>query len=208
MSEQLAPVAARFARAVGHTEAVTKSKTADLGNYSYTYVTLNDVLDSIRSAVAQEGLAVSQHVEAHPPDRQQIVTALTCVETGEQMLFPGPVFPVTGDPQALGSAITYHRRYSLVTLFAMNVLDDDGAQANRAATRPQERTEAEKAIRAGLAELDDDLRKAFAEDFKAQFNSTLTRLPESKHGEALAFWKWWLTGGTDETDTNEGDTDD
>tara|TARA_R110000823_G_scaffold1464_1_gene5665 strand:- start:6601 stop:7194 length:594 start_codon:yes stop_codon:yes gene_type:complete len=190
----MSDINAKFARAVSHAEAVTKSKTADLGkDFKYSYVTLNDVLESCKSATSMEGLSITQHVSPHGDDRQQIRTAIIDQNSGEMITFGGPVFPVTGDPQAAGSAITYHRRYSLVMLFALSVNDDDGAQANRAETRPHKRTPAEQTIRDGLETLDTEQKQVFARAFKDYFNSTLTNLPESKHGDALGFWVEWST---------------
>jgi hypothetical protein len=103
------------------------------------------------------------------------------------------VFPVKGEPQALGSALTYLRRYALTTLFALNVEDDDGAQAQRAAVAPTHRTPAEGEIREMMTGLTADGLADFAADFKEEFGSTLSALPESRHGEALKFTKFWFS---------------
>lgn len=201
-----AQVMAKFAKAVHHVESVTKSKTAKINaTFSYQYADLSDVLGAIKTALSTEGLSLAQSVETIG-DRQQLWTTIIDMESGESIRFGGPAFPITGDAQATGSALTYHRRYSLTTLFAMQVADDDGAQATRADRTPQNRTPAETEIRAGLAGLDPSVQQEFAADFKERFGSTLTKLPESKHGDALAFWKAWVSGGTsDETEYTEAD---
>jgi len=181
---------AKFARAVAHAEAVTKSKTADLGkDFKYSYVTLNDVLATCSAACATEGLAFTQHVVPHGADRQQMTTTIIDTVSGDRIDFGGPIFPVTGDPQAVGSAITYHRRYSLVMLFALAVNDDDGAQGHRAAVKPNARTAAEIEIRSSLGVWSKESRAEFANDFREQFGCSLADLPESRHGEALAYYK-------------------
>jgi hypothetical protein len=200
----MSDINAKFARSVSHAEAVTKSKTADLGkDFKYSYATLNDVLDACKAAASMEGLTFTQHVTPQGEDRQQIRTAIIDQDSGEMITFGGPIFPVTKDPQAVGSAITYHRRYSLIMLFALSVNDDDGAQASRAATRPHERTPAEAEIRAMLAEADADTRTLFAHSFKEAYNSTLTNLPESQHGDALKFTKNWFAEVTTTTEETE-----
>jgi len=195
---------AKFARAVHAVEKVTKSKTAKINaTFSYTYADLSDVLEAIKDALNTEGLAMSQYVNVLGETRQQLMTVIIDMETGDQVEFGGPAFPITGDAQATGSALTYHRRYSLTTLFSMQVGDDDGAQATRAARDPQNRTPAESEIRKGLAGLDKGLQGEFAADFKEQFGSTLTKLPESRHGEALKFWKQWVSGDSEEPEASE-----
>lgn len=197
--EPLPPVEVRFAKALHHVAAVAKSKVADTGSYTYRYADLSAVLDSIKSACSAEGLTFSQSFVRLDENTQQIVTTVWSTDDGRSVEFGGPVFPIIRDPQAAGSAITYHRRYSLTALFALDVADDDGAQGSRAVSTPTERTPAEKAIRAGLAELDDDLKREFAAEFKERFGSTLTRLPENQHGDALTFWHAWVSGD-DEAD--------
>jgi hypothetical protein len=94
----------------------------------------------------------------------------------------------------VGSAVSYGRRYALTSLFALKVEDDDGGMAHRAVARPGERTVAEKEVRAIVAKLDKDAAAAFQSEFMEEFGSTLTNLPESRHGEALAFAKLWIEG--------------
>jgi ERF superfamily len=116
------------------------------------------------------------------------------VDTGDTLEFGGPVFPVKGEPQATGSALTYYRRYALTTLFALNVEDDDGAQAQRAAVSPDHRTEAEAEVRRIGAAMDETTREQFVHDFKAHFGCTLRHLGESRHGDALLWSKNWQSG--------------
>ena len=199
MSEEHAhdstPTIRKFGQALAAVHGVKKGKTADVGSYSYRYVDLGTVLDAVKQACSDHGLAISQYVRPVTEDgtRQQMVTTLVDVSTGQILEFGGPVWPVSGDPQAMGSALTYYRRYSLVTLFAMNTDDDDGAQANRQATRPQERTEAEKEVRHLISKMQDDEKADYMGAFKDEFHSTLTSLPESRHGDALAFTKRWIS---------------
>tara|TARA_R110002167_G_scaffold30123_4_gene99892 strand:- start:486 stop:1088 length:603 start_codon:yes stop_codon:yes gene_type:complete len=194
----MSEINAKFARAVAHAEAVTKSKTADLGkDFKYSYVTLNDVLATCSFACATEGLTFTQHVVSHGADRQQMTTTIIDTTSGELIDFGGPIFPVTGDPQAVGSAITYHRRYSLVMLFALTVNDDDGAQGHRAAVKPNARTEAEIEIRTTISAWSKEDRALFAQNFKIELGYTLAELPESRHGEALAYFKTYNRNTTE-----------
>jgi hypothetical protein len=184
-------VSTRFARALLEVQPVHKTRTAKVTDtFTYKYATLTDTLEAVKTACSTNGLAVAQTIVEHG-DRWQIVTQIIEVDTGDSLTFPGPVMPVKGEPQAMGSALTYARRYALTTLFMLNVEDDDGQQAQRAATKPTERTEAERLTREIIAGFDKDVKQQFAADFKEQFGSTLLDLPESRHGEALSWTKWW-----------------
>jgi hypothetical protein len=48
--------------------------------------------------------------------------------------------PQISDPQKLGSAITYYRRYTLASLLALQAEDDDGNKASRPAPKPKGKT--------------------------------------------------------------------
>ena len=45
-----------------------------------------------------------------------------------------------------------------------------------------------------MAGMQDDEKHEFAAAFKEEFHSTLTTLPEGRHGDALRFAKFWTTG--------------
>jgi hypothetical protein len=183
----------KMARATAAMAAVTKTKKADLGNYSYTYATLTDVLQTVKDALDTQGLALMQPLVTEGTT-MLVTTLVVDKDSGESMSFGGPGIALKGDPQAMGSAISYYRRYALTSLFGLEVDDDDGQQANRSAVKPTERTGAETEIREIIGLWNKDERAMFARDFKAHFNSNLTDLPESRHGDALAFTKAWENG--------------
>ena len=63
------------------------------------------------------------------PIRDGIVcTILRCEETQEQEMSCIALPPIP-DPQKIGSAITYYRRYSLQSLLGLQAEDDDGNKA-------------------------------------------------------------------------------
>lgn len=196
--EQASKVLAKLAAARGHVRTVAKTKTADTGSYTYKYASLSDVLSAVDAALEGQSLQWVQHVRqiGEAGDRWQLVTTLIDTETGATVEFGGPINPVKGEPQAQGSALTYARRYALVTLFGMNVDDDDGAQAQRAAvaeTSSATRTGAEQQIRELIKGLGSRKEQdSFKADFRDTFGCGLSELPESRHGEALSFAKHWM----------------
>jgi hypothetical protein len=186
----------RFAKAVSECSSVAKTKTADTGKYSYTYANLDDVLATVKEALAKHGLVFVQPITMLSDGYAQVATHIIATEDDayqEPLVFPGTPFKVMNDPQATGSAITYARRYSLTALFALATPDDDGGKAHRAVTSPNERTEAEKQVRQIVKALPDAMaREDFQTEFINHFGCTLTALPESGHGDALAWAKGWI----------------
>jgi len=180
-------------------EALVKDTDGgERGGKVMKYATLNSVLELVKKHLEAQNLVMTQPFEARDDGWQVINTLIVDKTDGNFLMFPGPQMRVLNDPQASGSAITYNRRYSLVTLFCLEQDDDDGGQAHRRAAQPNQRTEAETQTRAIIATLTDEDRQKFVTDFKTEFGSTLNDLPESRHGDALGYTKWWVEGASAE----------
>ena len=119
-------------------------------------------------------------------------------EDGSLLRFAAMCLPMPKDAQAIGSATTYLRRYSLVSIFGIPVEDDDGRAATTSAqTQPGRRTEAERMIREEMAQLHPDVQKEYVEAFKTEFRCSLTDLPASQHGPALTWTREWINSPID-----------
>lgn len=112
-------------------QLVTDSE-ANVGKYSYKYLSLAQLLQALRPVFAKHQLGFMQKVEySAQEERPAIATVKTIIFNTEGSLEIG-AYPVqvSADPQAMGSAVTYARRYSLYA--ALNIYpekDDDGAGA-------------------------------------------------------------------------------
>lgn len=90
-----------------------------------------------RPILARHGLAISQM--PNTLDGQYVLTTILMHESGESIVSNQPVVSMKNDPQSLGSALSYCRRYSLtgVLSLASGDFEDDGnaatAPANAAA---------------------------------------------------------------------------
>jgi len=179
-----------FARALGEIVNVAKTQTADTGKYSYTYADLGDVLDECKRACGDQGLTIVQ-----VPTVQDGFLALgmwLIHAGGGQVTFDPLMMQLPKEAQAYGSALTYARRYQLLTVFGIAPEDDDGRAATVAAqAQPGRRTEAERMIRESIAVMDEATRKDFATDFKRQFGVPLMDLPANKHGDAVTWSREW-----------------
>ena len=109
-------------------------KTKSGPEYTFRYTTLDAINDMIREPLAANGLCITQRlVQTRPPT---LVTRLLHV-SGQWIETSMPVQPTNNDPQALGAAITYVRRYSIVALLNISSdEDDDGAAASGRVSQP------------------------------------------------------------------------
>lgn len=105
--------------------------TKDGKGHNSTYATLGAILHEINPILEEHNIAISQ-----PPTRGQgcasIQTVLVNIENGEFLAETTEV-PIEqkkiADAQAFGSAITYGRRYALLSILGLVTEDDDGQSA-------------------------------------------------------------------------------
>lgn len=118
-------LAAALVRAQAALTNPHKNRTANTGTFSYTYADLSAILDHVRPVLGAEGLAVTQNVTMEA-GRLEVYTTLHHV-SGDFLVF-GPLTGSVGSSwQALGSAITYARRYALTAALGIAADDDDDA---------------------------------------------------------------------------------
>ena len=93
------------------------------------------MIETARPILAAHGLAIVQTVNT---DAGNVEVSTTLIhESGEAIEFPALTMPAGSTPQALGSLITYLRRYSLMAAVGVAADDDDGAiAAQPAPTHP------------------------------------------------------------------------
>jgi ERF superfamily len=128
-----------MARAFAQIEGATKS--AANPHFKSKYADLTTVIDAIKPALVANGLFFTQ-CPTECSGGVQIKTFLH--HQGGENLFLGELFVPANknDAQAYGSALTYARRYALVTAFGVPVEDDDGnaASGKQAGQRGSDRT--------------------------------------------------------------------
>ena len=162
-----------------------------MGRYQVRYASLNAVHAECERACELHHLMVCQEPTVH--DGLFAVITTLVHEDGSMIEFEPICLPMPKDAQALGSATTYLRRYSLVSQFGIPVEDDDGRAATVSAqTQPGRRTEAERMIREHIATMDEKQRTTFIADFKTAFGQGLSDLPAAHHGDALTWTHRWI----------------
>lgn len=125
----------KFMKVLNEVPNFVTDETAQAGKKTYKYLNLATILKTIKPVFEKHGLAFSQRVtfDNTGEARQVIGTVETIIfDDEEQMVACSYPFFVTGDPQQVGSAITYARRYSLYAVLGIFPdKDDDGAYAKQ-----------------------------------------------------------------------------
>lgn len=114
-------------------------KNANNPFFKSKYVPLENVVSSITKAASKNGLSFTQFPSS---DEQGNITVGTIVmhESGEWIEYdPIKMKPAKSDPQGVGSAITYAKRYALSAIFGITSdQDDDGNEASRSTSKSAE----------------------------------------------------------------------
>jgi hypothetical protein len=164
-------------------------KKADNPYFGSKYADLAVCIEAVIDALHDNGIALIQHTDQS--EKGVIVKTVFLHESGDVMEAGSIFVPASqNSPQAFGSALTYARRYSLMTACGIAPEDDDGNAASKPTiARKQEVT----------AELDVWNRKyepvpSYATAAEAEMvgtpshgSSEPTQMPTCKHGDRV--WK-------------------
>lgn len=127
-SETLAALAPALVKALAAIGGVAKS--ADNPFFKSKYATLEAVIEASKPHLTANGLTVLQFPGAMQANAMTLETVIIH-ESGE-WISGAEAFGVTvgkNDPQGVGSALTYARRYAQMAALNMPAVDDDGESA-------------------------------------------------------------------------------
>jgi hypothetical protein len=132
-SETVAALASALAKAQAELVNPEKSLTATIrggrpgeGERSFRYAPLASGLDIVRKTLGQHEIATVQTTAIDPAAGMVNLTTMLAHASGEWIASDWPVCPVaeTANPQRMGAALTYARRYALFTLVGIAGEDD------------------------------------------------------------------------------------
>jgi hypothetical protein len=177
-----APFAKAFIAAQKATEAVKKASTNPA--FKSRYADLAVVVEAVIPALNESGIAVIQS-PSFDGDLVSVTTVLLH-ESGASVTGTLSMRPTKMDPQGVGSAITYARRYALLAMAGAAPEDDDGHAASqpgndRAPTPPISQDQAD-ALRVEIEAVGADPVK-FLAFFKIK---ALEAMPAGRWNEAVA----------------------
>ncbi len=104
-------------------------KGADNPFFKSSYADLNSILQQVEPLLLKNGLILLQATKTNG-QFNIVETSISHTETSETIVASLTVPAGITDPQKLGSAITYFRRYTLQSLLGLQTQDDDGNLAS------------------------------------------------------------------------------
>ena len=104
--------------------AISKESTNPF--FKSKYFDINSLLKHVEPLLQKNGLLLLQ-----PIYKGYVISEIIEIETGEKIQ-SGLQLPEMDDPQKLGSAVTYYRRYTLQSLLGLQAEDDDANTASQA----------------------------------------------------------------------------
>lgn len=103
-------------------------------HFKSTYATLSQILSEVKPILSEVGLVITQ-----PVNNRSVQTIITDAESGESIMGEIPM-PDNQNPQQIGSAITYYRRYLLAGILSLEIEDDDANLASSTTTKSEPAT--------------------------------------------------------------------
>lgn len=171
-SEIIKELAAALAKAQARIRNAAQDKTNPA--FRSKYADLSSVWEACRQHLSDNGIAVVQAPAADGP--KVTVTTMLVHTSGEWVSADLTITAVKGDPQGIGSAITYARRYGLASMVGVapgddiaDAGDDDGNEAST-----QAKPEAKAQV--GLLQRKVTALAAMDKRYPGQVRSELARL--------------------------------
>lgn len=110
--------------------------------FNSAYFDINNLLEALTPLFQEQGLTVTQPLNSKADNEGKLQPVIqTIVSDDENSLVYEFPLPKLDDPQKMGSAITYYRRYSLQSLFGLQAEDDDGNKASSGGSKTKQTTE-------------------------------------------------------------------
>lgn len=125
-SESLNELAGALAKAQSELRGALKDSVNPF--FKSKYADLQSIWDTIRIPFSKNGLAVSQTTDQLENGQIAVVTTLMH-SSGQWIEGVLPIMATKVDPQGIGSAISYSRRYALAAIAGVYQTDDDAEAA-------------------------------------------------------------------------------
>jgi hypothetical protein len=134
---------------IGKIQENIETLVKDTDAFKYKYVTLSQIQEKMNPLLVEQKLVLIQPLKIDLVGKTYLLTEIYDTES-EEVINSSIYLPEGIDPQKLGSAISYFRRYSLLALFNLETEDDDGASASH----KEVKTETKSGIRRSADDMD------------------------------------------------------
>lgn len=134
-SENINELSKALCQAQSEIEGAIKDSTNPF--FKSKYADLSSVMEALKKPFQKNGLSFVQSSRVTDTGNLVLVTMLLH-SSGQWISGEYPVKGVKDEPQALGSATTYARRYALSAMCGIAQVDDDGNAAQAAVTQQRQ----------------------------------------------------------------------
>jgi hypothetical protein len=122
-------------------------KNANNPHFKKSYADINSLVETVEPLLLEQGLLLIQPISA----TGLVSTLIIDIETGDKVE-SSMRLPDIQDPQKVGSAVTYYRRYTLQSLLSLQAEDDDANSAS-ATVKNTKPTISQERFENGLAKI-------------------------------------------------------
>jgi len=129
------PIAPALAEAQAEWKQPARNQTGQVGPRRYRYADLSSVIALHSQHLAPRGVALTQDAQVFPQPEPAVgwnVVVTTALKSADDSMETSLTMPVPMEnptPQQIGSALTYGRRYGLMSLLGVAAEDDDDGAA-------------------------------------------------------------------------------
>lgn len=171
---------AKIAEALSKVQAELKPAPKDSENpfFKSSYADLATVCKTVFPVLTKHGLSVSQIAEG-----EGSVTTILLHTSGEWIKGTLSLKPTKSDPQGMGSAITYARRYALASICGLATEDED--DDGNAASKPPEKSQGKPEPKKNTKTVDGAIEKIDAAMFVSDCDEILTKAEEYRKAGKL-----------------------
>jgi len=164
----------------------TIQKTATNPHFKSKYATLESVLETIREPLKEAKLCFTQL-----PQAEGVETIISSIDDETSYIKSFVPYKLSkADMQGLGSAITYARRYALVSMLGLIQEDDDGNEACKPKKQEAKQEQPKTITESQISQIQDLIidtgtdSAAFLAYFKVK---ALSEMNETQANQAIAF---------------------
>lgn len=185
-SESLTKLFEALAKAQAQMEAGKK----DCANtyFNSKYADLSSIVEASRAALTNNGLSVIQRICVSDTGAQVLLSRL-CHNSGQWIESEVVLDPSKKDVQAMGSYITYMRRYAYASLVGVVTTDDDGEGAMKE-TRNPTKAAVETISRPQLVSLSEELQSRPGDLDYILNTASITKLSDLPASRYSGVMKW------------------
>jgi hypothetical protein len=177
-----------LAKAQSEITAAELDAEGQAGTRVYSYATLTSVMTAIRAPLSKNGLSIIQLPTRHKVDGGEMLglTTILAHSSGQSISNKFEMYPPKQDPQGIGSAMTYMRRYTVMAIVGIAGANDDDAEGTKAEAKTISAAEADAILSLADDLFGDDANALLARMCDKVFGvDSIPKIPEGQADVAL-----------------------